>query len=239
MRAILIGYYECYEHLLTFGTRIRMATPARKTSPVRQRKAPQQRRSADTVAAIVEAAARILETKGFEGFNTNAVAGSAGVSIGSLYQYFPGKHALLSALIQREMLPLLTAGAKLASVKDFRTALHLYVRASVRNQMRRPELARLIDLAEKQDIFHDQIKSTAAQLLAVMEEMLGRDDAPTVPDRRVAAGDTIAIMRALTDAAGERAEQASMQLVHRIENAVLGYLSTTTDRPLPVRGVAR
>jgi AcrR family transcriptional regulator len=74
----------------------------RKSSALRPRKKPRQPRSAETVASILEAAAQVLEAAGFEGFNTNAVARRAGVSIGSLYQYFPNKKALTIALIRRE-----------------------------------------------------------------------------------------------------------------------------------------
>ena len=63
------------------------------------RKAPRQARSLATVSAIVEAAARILEERGHEGFSTNAVAERAGVSVGSLYQYFPRKDAIYKRLI--------------------------------------------------------------------------------------------------------------------------------------------
>ncbi|OUC60133.1 TetR family transcriptional regulator [Acinetobacter seifertii] len=66
------------------------------------RKRPRQARSVATFEAILEAAARILESLGFAGFNTNAVAELAGVSIGSLYQYFPSKDALIVELIRRE-----------------------------------------------------------------------------------------------------------------------------------------
>jgi AcrR family transcriptional regulator len=51
---------------------------------LKPRKRPLQKRSAETVAVILEAAARVLELHGFEGFNTNAIAERAGVSIGSL-----------------------------------------------------------------------------------------------------------------------------------------------------------
>lgn len=66
------------------------------------RKRPRQARSVATFEAILEAAARILESLSFAGFNTNAVAELAGVSIGSLYQYFPSKDALIVELIRRE-----------------------------------------------------------------------------------------------------------------------------------------
>jgi len=50
------------------------------------------------VSIIVEAASSVLEEEGFEGFNTNAAGANAGVSIGSVYQYFTSKEALLSAI---------------------------------------------------------------------------------------------------------------------------------------------
>jgi AcrR family transcriptional regulator len=68
----------------------------------RPRKQPRQARARHTVEAIIEASARILEEQGHGGFTTNAVAELAGVSIGTLYQYFPDKNALLGALIARE-----------------------------------------------------------------------------------------------------------------------------------------
>ena len=54
------------------------------TKLIAPRKSPRQSRAESTVSVIVEAAARILERRGFEGFHTNAVAAKAGVSIGSL-----------------------------------------------------------------------------------------------------------------------------------------------------------
>lgn len=50
------------------------------------------------VETILEAAARILEKDGFDGLTTNAIAGKAGISIGSLYEYFPNKEAILVAM---------------------------------------------------------------------------------------------------------------------------------------------
>jgi AcrR family transcriptional regulator len=66
------------------------------------RKKPRQSRSKATVDAIIEAAAQVLASHGLVGFNTNIVAQRAGVSIGSLYQYFPNKDALMVALIHRQ-----------------------------------------------------------------------------------------------------------------------------------------
>jgi AcrR family transcriptional regulator len=66
------------------------------------RKHPKQERSQVTVEAILTATAHILAESGAEKFTTNRVAELAGVSIGSLYQYFPNKKALLFALAQQQ-----------------------------------------------------------------------------------------------------------------------------------------
>ncbi|HEX4197282.1 MAG TPA: helix-turn-helix domain-containing protein [Caulobacteraceae bacterium] len=68
-----------------------------------QRRRPSQVRSRATWDAIVEAAAQVLERDGPAGFNTAAVAERAGVSIGTLYQYFADKQAILLAAAEREL----------------------------------------------------------------------------------------------------------------------------------------
>jgi AcrR family transcriptional regulator len=65
------------------------------------RKSPRQARAKVTVDAIVEATTQVLLSEGYENFTTARVAERAGVSIGSLYQYFPNKAALVSAVIDR------------------------------------------------------------------------------------------------------------------------------------------
>jgi len=67
------------------------------------RKEPRQARSRATVATIVQAGARILSDEGWAGFTTNRIAELAGVSIGSLYQYFPDKLSLVDAIRHRHL----------------------------------------------------------------------------------------------------------------------------------------
>ncbi|GAA4638663.1 TetR/AcrR family transcriptional regulator [Actinoallomurus vinaceus] len=67
------------------------------------RKRPRQLRSQETFTAILDAAAQVFERLGYSGATTNKIAERAGVSIGSLYQYFPNKDALLYALGERHV----------------------------------------------------------------------------------------------------------------------------------------
>lgn len=65
------------------------------------RRQPQQARSKAMVERIIEAGRTVLMRDGYEGFSTNRVAGEAGISPGSLYQYFPDKSAIVAAVIDR------------------------------------------------------------------------------------------------------------------------------------------
>ena len=69
-----------------------------KTPNISSRKKPKQARSSNLVASILEAAARVLATEGASRFTTARVAEKAGVSVGSVYQYFPNKAAILFRL---------------------------------------------------------------------------------------------------------------------------------------------
>jgi AcrR family transcriptional regulator len=82
------------------------------------RKAPRQRRSQVMVDVILQAAARVLAKSGWAKFNTNEVARIAGVSIGSLYQYFPNKLALAEAIRQQHLAAILQVLAGAATEED-------------------------------------------------------------------------------------------------------------------------
>jgi AcrR family transcriptional regulator len=64
------------------------------------RRRPRQARAQATVDAIVKATSRVLIEEGYDRASTNRIAQAAGVSIGSLYQYFPSKEALVAALVE-------------------------------------------------------------------------------------------------------------------------------------------
>lgn len=188
----------------------------------RPRKAPSQSRSEETVAAIVEAAAQVLEAEGFEGFNTNAVARRAGVSIGSIYQYFPGKDALTVALIQRETRRFYDDMAVALTKRSGKAALEYLIGAAVRQQLQRPILARLLDIEEGRPPLRHAIGTSALQSLfkTIIERAVPKHKQP-----EVVAGDLYGIIRGLVDAAGERGETDIASVERRLRAAVFGYLS--------------
>src|ERR1700684_3017742 len=75
-------------------------TPANALKP---RKTPRQARSVATVDAIFEATIQVLLADGARGLTTSRVAERAGVSVGTMYQYFPHKQSLLYAVLQQHL----------------------------------------------------------------------------------------------------------------------------------------
>jgi AcrR family transcriptional regulator len=191
----------------------------------RPRKQPRQARAQHTVNAIIEASARILEEQGHGGFTTNAVAELAGASIGTLYQYFPDKDALLGALIARETSRLVEEVEAASMVATGRGALDGVIEAAVRHQVRRPRLARLLDFEEARLPLDADTQLVRAKVVTLLADILSRPDLPRQSDMPSATGDVLAIIRGMLDAAGERGEEGQAPLIVRVRRAVLGYLS--------------
>lgn len=107
----------------------------RRTAQISSRKQPKQARSADLVAAVLTAAAQVLAKEGAHRFTTARVAEKAGVSVGSLYQYFPNKAAILFRLQAdewRETMALLRGileDRQRAPAERLRRLVHAFVRS--------------------------------------------------------------------------------------------------------------
>lgn len=192
-------------------------------TPLKPRKQPTQPRAVETVACLLEAAAQILEAQGRAAFNTNAVAERAGVSIGSLYQYFPGKEALLIALAQREKARFGADAAEALAQPTGRAALAHLIQAAVRQQLGRAELARLLDAEEEKPETRREVAGKSG-FDALILAILARPDLPRQPDAARAADDVGQLIRTLTDAAGLRGDTDAAALEKRLTAVVLGYL---------------
>lgn len=198
------------------------------TTSIAPRKLPVQRRARVTRDAIIEGAAQLLGTSGLPGFNTNAVAVRAGVSIGTLYQYFPNKDALMAALIDREQ----QARADiLGSIVDDLEGYSLsegvsrLIDAAVAGEMSQPQLSRSLD--------HEEARLPVAALVgnaqSLLDEHVARFLGPHLPGIADAQlrqiGRTVRVIaRAIIDDMinGDSPDQNEAREQSRL--AVLGYL---------------
>ena len=104
-----------------------------KKSSKRPRRKAKQERAQQTVEDLLEAAARVLERRGYAAATTNRIAEAAGVSVGTLYEYFADKDAIFDALIQRQI-EVLVAAVRSADL-DSRAPLGVTVQQILRLAM--------------------------------------------------------------------------------------------------------
>lgn len=191
------------------------------------RKRPRQQRSRHTVEAILSAAEDVLLRSGLAGFNTNAVAQRAGVSIGSLYQFFPGKEAILATLVRnmrRDMLADLAAAHKSVDTTDLAEAIGTMIDASLKHHLRAPALTELLEQAEAQlpmDAETQALKGNMFHLVLSLFERHNVDQAQTV------AQDVIAMCHGMVDAAIAAGERDFDAISSRMRRAATNYVSNT------------
>ncbi len=107
----------------------------RPTTRISSRKEPRQTRSTELVASILQAAVQVLATEGAQRFTTARVAEKAGVSVGSLYQYFPNKAAILFRLQSdewrqtTEMLSTILGDVTRPPLERLRALVHAFIRS--------------------------------------------------------------------------------------------------------------
>lgn len=133
---------------------------------VSPRKQPHQARARATVEAILAATAQVLMREGSERITTNRVAELAGVSIGSVYQYFPNKASLVSTLIERHherMLAQLTSATREMQAAGLVDAVRAYVRALLEAHALEPELHRALIQEMPRLIGADRLRMFSAE----------------------------------------------------------------------------
>jgi AcrR family transcriptional regulator len=179
-----------------FATRI----PTRRLTP---RKLPKQARSAATVEAVLEAAAQVFERHGYAAGTTNRIAERAGVSIGSLYQYFPNKDAILVALVHRHLAESLVALEphlkKLQAGENFEEILPGVVDAMVSMHAFAPSLHRvLFEETQLPPTLRAELEELEDQLVDLTAQALAADTHSAPADPRLAARIVINTIEALT-----------------------------------------
>ena len=166
---------------------------ARRSPSVSSRKRPQQARSTELVAAVLDAAVQVLAKEGAQRFTTARVAEKAGVSVGSLYQYFPNKAAILFRLQSdewrqtTELLRGILEDASRPPLERLRTLVHAFIRSEC------DEAAVRVALDDAAPLYRDAPEALEARAAGArtverfMQEAL--PDAPAAT--RALAGDLI------------------------------------------------
>jgi AcrR family transcriptional regulator len=160
---------------------------AAKTSRFSPRKQPVQARSKATVAAIIEATAQVLVARGYPHTSTDAVAERAGVSIGTLYQYFPNKDALVAALIRdhvEQVLGTVAAAMNAHAAAPMAVALGAIVHASVEAHRINPALHKVVFEQVPRDQILGDILDAGGRLQQLIEAFL-RLRVAKLPAKRV------------------------------------------------------
>ncbi len=176
-------------------------SPAARTKP---RRAPVQARSRLTVDAVLEAAAQVFERHGYAAGTTNRIAERAGVSIGSLYQYFPNKDAVLVALVEQHLDDATAAAAPLISEfasapPELRRGLRILADAFVALHADRPGLHRvLFEESPRPRAILDRLETLEQASTSAIAAWLGTLPTVTAPDLSIAAAFVVQTLESTT-----------------------------------------
>ena len=196
------------------------------------RKSPSQQRSQLTVAALLKATAHILVKEGYESASTNRIAAAAGVSIGSLYQYFPSKEALVAAVVDRhmqEMLELLRAAVERVREQPVEVATRELVRVMIDAHRVDPRLHRALVEQVPRVGRLENVRAIDREAYTLIRAYLeAHRDELRVADLDVASFVCVATVEALTHAAvvnrPEVLSDKSGVFAEEVTRLVVGYL---------------
>ncbi len=204
-----------------------------RTNP---RKSASQERSRATVDALLEATARVLINEGYDRASTNRIAEVAGVSIGSLYQYFPSKEALVAVVIDRHTQEISEATRDAlvkAAARPIEVAAREFVSAGIDGHRVNPRLhgvlAEQIPRVGRLENIEANVREGYALVRGYLE---AHRDEIEVTDLDLAAFVLVTVVEALTHAAVLRrpdilSDQKAQRFVDDVTRLVVRYLRTS------------
>jgi AcrR family transcriptional regulator len=197
------------------------------------RKTASQERSRSTVDALIEATARILLKEGYDRASTNRIAEVAGVSIGSLYQYFPSKEALVAAVIERhaQELSRVTRDALIkTAASPIEVAAREFVSVAIEAHRVNPRLHAVLSEQIPRVGRLENIEANVREGYALVRGYLeAHRDEIDVADLDLAAFVCVTVVEALTHAAVLRrpdilADDKARRFVDDATRLLIGYL---------------
>lgn len=214
----------------------------RAKAKAKPRKKPLQQRSQLMVETILDATARVLSKRGYEGTNTNVIAEMAGISVGSIYQYFPNKDALIAALHERMAQRIFTVirdAVENTPAHNLREAVAILVHAVIEAHLIDPALHRILEIEFP---FFERSKrpgSVDMDIFAEVHGLLQRRRAElSVSDLRLATYMVMRMTESLVHAAvlEPPADLELAAIEQAIVNAIVGYLTYENTRAGPKTG---
>jgi AcrR family transcriptional regulator len=201
-----------------------------RTNP---RKSASQKRSRLTVDALLEATARVLVKDGYDRASTNRIAHVAGVSIGSLYQYFPSKEALVAAVIDRhtqETMQLIRESLIRIAMQPVDEAIRELVKLGIDAHRVNPKLHRVLTEQVPRVGRLDNVQAIDRAAYALVRAYLdAHRDEIQVADMELAAFVCVTTVEALTHAAviyrpDVLSDEKANTFIDEVTRLVLRYL---------------
>jgi len=192
-----------------------------------------------TVSAILEGVAQVLESDGFEKMTTTRVAERAGTSVGTLYQYFPSKEALLVAVVEARMAQIdlaLSVIFELPATAPLVEHVRVMITALITEKRRRPrlnaELARQVPRLEQRKLIARTLDRAQGMVRSLLD---AHPDETSVDDTDLAAWLVVHAVNGMVDGAllGDPGRLEDPRLAEAIIAHVLGALGMPPPRATP------
>jgi len=197
------------------------------------RKSASQERSRLTVNALLEATTRVLVKEGYDRASTNKIAAVAGVSIGSLYQYYPSKEALVAAVSERhshEVLQLIRNALVKVAARPIEVAAREFVSVAIDAHRVNPKLHRVLAEQVPRIGRLENVEAINQDVFALIRGYLdSHRDEISVADLDLAAFICVTAVDALTHAAVLRrpeilTDEKAERFVDEVTDLVFRYL---------------
>ena len=141
-----------------------------------------------------------------------------------VYQYFPGRDAITRALITRETNAFLAELGAPRPANNGVEQIKAMITTAVTHQLKRPALARLLDIEEERLPLGSDVEAARGQMRTAVAEVINAPEFAGRLRHPKEADDLLAIVKGMVDAAGQGGEKDADDLCQRVERAVFGYL---------------